>query len=94
MSLLSLMMTVLLQITGLSAAADALDARLTPPIAQRARVVAPPEPAPRDRSCKNPPKLGTCAGAIGFCPVYRCIEGEWVDVRPSRRTAKGEPLAF
>jgi hypothetical protein len=96
MSLLSLMMTVLLQSTGLSSAADAIEQHFAEPVAAPARVASPakPVPEPRDRQCGKPPVLGTCAGAIGFCPEYRCTDGEWVDTRRLKRHRKGDPMAL
>ncbi len=96
MHLLSLMMTVLLQSTGLSSAAAAVEQRFAEPAAAPAHVVSPPKPVPepRDRQCGKPPMLGTCAGAIGFCPEYRCVDGEWVDTRRSKRRRPGDPMAL
>ncbi|MFO0616236.1 MAG: hypothetical protein U0414_26820 [Polyangiaceae bacterium] len=61
-------------------------------------VHAPPpvvEPAPEPKTCAPNPSRSPCAGAIGFCPVWRCVDGEWVDVRPRRGNVKpGDPLAY
>lgn len=61
------------------------------PVATPARQPSPdpllpqlPEPAPAPKTCAPRPLMGTCAGAIGFCPEWRCIDGEWVDVRPNK----------
>lgn len=94
MSLLSLLMTVLLQSTGISAASEAFEQRFEAPAPVRVAPAPQPKPVPRDRLCGAPPRMGTCAGAIGFCPVYRCIEGEWVDVRPSKKGRPGDPLSY
>lgn len=46
-----------------------------------------PVPTPEPKTCSTPPHREPCAGAIGFCPVWQCVHGEWVDVRPR----KGNP---
>lgn len=32
----------------------------------------------------NPAATFACAGAVGFCPQWECVDGRWVDVRPPK----------
>ena len=60
----------------------------TPPeVVQPVQV--PPDAPPPAGTCGRHPHQ-PCAGAIGFCPQWQCIDGRWVDVRPS--PGKGDPL--
>jgi len=54
-----------------------------PPAPSVVRVPATPPSSPAEKTCA-PRKEYACAGAIGFCPEWRCIDGQWVDVRPPK----------
>lgn len=43
-----------------------------------------PQPGPAEKTCAPRPQEYACAGAIGFCPEWKCIDGQWVDVRPPK----------
>lgn len=40
---------------------------------------------PGDGTCTTFPPRDPCGGALGFCPVWVCQSGHWVDRRPPRR---------
>ena len=49
---------------------------------------APPHPPVASKSCEAPPPA--CAGAIGFCPSWDCVDGKWVSKpRPNRAPCAG-----
>ena len=49
---------------------------------------APPHLAVASKRCESPPP--PCAGAIGFCPSWDCVDGKWVSKpRPNRVPCAG-----
>lgn len=49
---------------------------------------APPHLPVASKRCESPPPA--CAGAIGFCSSWDCVDGKWVSKpRPNRATCAG-----